>query len=349
MTNVPSVGNASFQISSQYLDVTCSELVALDNTTAANSPIVQDIIAAGNTFALTTTLQGTDNNILVGQVVPFNLTSLNLNDTINLNGTDSLATCTLLARNVDSLVACVDGDCHVDAMRNSVSGLNYTIDPVSIINLFNFLPLATFEHFDNDSRSPDGSSMTEWWLSDPSVNYAGYTATFVSLYQVPLDTFATNLSIVLNTLWQSTICNQLVSSDFPPGLLYNDTASTQSLNLSTTTASVTKIDGTQYICNKTFASILIIISVLLLVEALVSLVLMSINIAPDTLGYVSSYTRDNAYFPNEASHLDGLDRSSAMKDVYTILGDVRTGDEVGHIAFTSKADAQPLRKGRLYD
>jgi hypothetical protein len=358
MADVPAGGNSSFQISSQYFDVTCSNIVSLDNASIASSATIETVNANSNTFGLASDLNSTA-NVTVGQVVSFNFTSGVWDDE---NTTWSSATCSLVARVVDCLVACVDGACQVDAMRNSTTAASqaFTIDPVFILSMFLFLPLASFQQFSRPSGggmqhgTPTGSSMTEWYISDPSTDYAatpiGAPFSFVSMDQVPLDTFTTNLGVVLNTLWQSTYCNELLAGGFPSGLVYNDTASDQTINLGTATASVTTIDGTQFICNRTFAGILIIISILLLIEAFVSLVLMIINIAPDTLGYVSSYTRDNVHFPSkEASHLDGLERSSAMRDVYTILGDVRAGDEVGHIAFTSNPDAQPLRKGRLYD
>lgn len=80
-------------------------------------------------------------------------------------------------------------------------------------NLFNFLPLATSEHLTKEFRSPQGSSMTEWWIRDPSINYASKTLSFLlGMYEIPLDTFTTNLGVVLDTLW-------LAGLDLQPALV----------------------------------------------------------------------------------------------------------------------------------
>jgi hypothetical protein len=53
-------------------------------------------------------------------------------------------------------------------------------------------------------------------------------------------------------------------------------------------AHTTQFNSEQYIRNFGFAFLLIAVSVLVLLEALASLVLMSITLAPDIFGYVSS-------------------------------------------------------------
>jgi hypothetical protein len=77
---------------------------------------------------------------------------------------------------------------------------------------------------------------------------------------------------------------------------------------------------------------------------------MSITLAPDIFGYVSSCTRDNPYFTDgEPSYLSGLERAKAMRNVRVIIGEVGEVPVPGHIAFATTVDARPLQKGRLYN
>jgi hypothetical protein len=88
---------------------------------------------------------------------------------------------------------------------------------------------------------------------------------------------------------------------------------------------------------------------------------------PDVLGYAASMTYNNRYLPlpehssddsgesgvgsgggGSGGVLDAMTRARLLWDLHVSVGDVRGGDAVGRIAFTSKADVRALERGRLY-
>jgi hypothetical protein len=130
----------------------------------------------------------------------------------------------------------------------------------------------------------------------------------------------------------------------------NVDASVPPISFNTSQTTIFSYSDEHYICNMTFASFLLIISCLLFLAGVATTFLMSMTLAPDTLGYISSYTRDNPFASvDQASHLDSLDRARALRNVRVTLGDTNIGSEPGHIAFCATAKVQRLRKGRFYD
>jgi hypothetical protein len=72
---------------------------------------------------------------------------------------------------------------------------------------------------------------------------------------------------------------------------------------------------------------------------------------PDMLGYVSSLTYNNRYLPlpeNGGGVLDAMDRACILFDLPVSVIDVRGGNDVGHLAFTSHDNVRILKKGRKY-
>jgi hypothetical protein len=103
------------------------------------------------------------------------------------------------------------------------------------------------------------------------------------------------------------------------------------------------------VCNRLFAAILTIISILLFIQAQSSLVLISFTFVPDVFGFVSTCTRDNPYFPNSGcSNLDGLEKARLLDGVRVRLGDVQRKADMGHIAFSPAEKSQPVVPGRQY-
>jgi hypothetical protein len=152
--------------------------------------------------------------------------------------------------------------------------------------------------------------------------------------------------MVFNTFWEALV-----------GVNYhvaNSTSQASDNDLwawNSTTATGMRYDGEQYVCNKTFAAITIVISFLLFLTASVAGVLGFFTKAPDILGFVSTHARDNPYFKEHVpSHMDGLEAARVLRDVRVIVGDVRKMEDVGHVAFAS-ADVGPMRISsmRLYD
>lgn len=110
-----------------------------------------------------------------------------------------------------------------------------------------------------------------------------------------------------------------------------------------------EIEKAQYAANRSHAIILIVITVVLQICAIVGLVLKEMTRAPDTLGYVSTMTRDNVHtaVPGGGNALDGLERSRYLADMRVQLADVRPGDDVGHIVLRSVHNGNESRMSRL--
>ncbi|KAF1364294.1 hypothetical protein EJ07DRAFT_151586 [Lizonia empirigonia] len=167
--------------------------------------------------------------------------------------------------------------------------------------------------------------------------------------QLPVEVFSHRLQLAMNTFWDSTVeleyrLGNLTSKDIEDG---NLTLATWN----TTTATGMRYDGEQYECHVTFAVLTIIISFFLFIAAVISVVLGFLTRAPDILGYVSTYARDDPYFAHHVpSHMDGMETARALRDVRVIIGDVHKKEEVGHVAFASMEEAPArVNKQRLYD
>jgi len=103
-----------------------------------------------------------------------------------------------------------------------------------------------------------------------------------------------------------------------------------------TTEAVVKSKEEVYRVNKTWLTILIIITELLGLLGIFGLVLQLFIRGPDILGFASSLTRENVYMdlPSGGSALDGPARARALGNLRVHLADVRPKDERGYIAFT---------------
>jgi hypothetical protein len=241
-------------------------------------------------------------------------------------------------------------------MRNLTADLSswWNTDFQNIRTSFSFLPLTTVGRVDDEIWMT--GSLTEMWLQDPDSSFVAKAfGKFANLSQLPLPTLSRNFEVLYNTYWQSTYVAQYLFGNLSTDMsLYNNISDAEFdepvIDFNTSQVTITSSDGEQYACNMTFAAFLLIIFCLLFLAGMASLVLMSMTLAPDILGYVSSYTRDNPFAAlDQASHLDGLERARAMKEMRVTLGDVNIGCETGHIAFAVTAGVQRLQKGRVYD
>ncbi|KAF3022634.1 hypothetical protein E8E14_013960 [Neopestalotiopsis sp. 37M] len=103
----------------------------------------------------------------------------------------------------------------------------------------------------------------------------------------------------------------------------------------TTEATLTRQQDV-YQSDRTWCAILLVISILVQLLAITSLWLRALINTPDILGFASSLTRDNAYFPlqSSGSALGGAERARLMKDVRVQITDVLPFEPTGYIAFT---------------
>jgi hypothetical protein len=275
------------------------------------------------------------------------------------------APCSAALRVVESETSCKTGVCEVVRMRNSKRNASVLFDnceskPGSSIGpdhclWWSFYQLCTFLPGSDLGPGRSGgvrnSELVEQWMANPRLlrvvqnrdNWYG-----VNLGTLPTDVFASRLQMVFNTFWESLLgvadrVQNTTSRDNGDEVPYRP--------WNTTSATGMRYDGEQYVCNKTFAAITIVISGLLFLAASVAGVLGFITKAPDILGYVSTLARDNPYFRQHVpSHMDGMDAARALRDVRVMVGDVHKTDDVGHVAFAS-TDVGPQRvcSKRTYD
>jgi hypothetical protein len=238
----------------------------------------------------------------------------------------------------------------VSAMKNATTAPSAKpVSTVPILNTLSTLPQTTIGYLHHASK--EGSTLLEWWLTNPAADFTSFQ--YTNLSALDSGVFSRNLEVAYNTFWQSTYGAQFLTGNLSSDLsVYNNISDSplETLSFNSSQAQVTRFDSKEYHSNKAFAGILFIISFLLLCQAVASVALMMMTLAPDILGYVSSFTRDNPYLGvSGASHLDGLERARALQALHVTIGDVNVGSDVGHIALTASENVQRLRKQKLYD
>ena len=273
----------------------------------------------------------------------------NFNAVSNLDVENSfIANCTLTRSSVESNITCDHGSCSVTNIRRS----QFDRRPPGYTPLFYGTSAANFEEYwpmSGDSGAHEGSSTpTEYFLADPTMeslasNFTGE----VSLAGLSADTFSERFSLVFNMYWQCNLVPWYRTGNLPSNIsaLNKALVETRDGTFNTTTSTVTNFTDV-YVCNKVWATILLIASTLLLVCGMCGAIVKYRARGPKILGYVSTMTRDNPYIdlPPGGCTLDGLDRARLLKDMEVKLRDVAAGDEVGHIALGL---AQPFDKGGL--
>lgn len=354
MVGVPAAGNVSFNIASRYYVVDChnSSLIANTSVVVNTSSILASDGGSDYANGATFVIQVADafKPSLNTTFVSFNMTSPNSD---NAEENVSFLECSVTPRDVESAVLCVDESCRVTAMRNLTVDLSlwWDNDQPNIQRALLYLPAATVGELHHGTK--EESSPTELWLQQPeNVLVTMALSQFSNLSAVPLPTLSRNFEMLFNTYWQSTYGAQYLSGNLTTNMSAYDNIYDyleQPISFNTSQAAFTSRNGEQYECAMTFAGLLLAISCILLVAGIASLVLMSMTIAPDILGYVSSYTRDNPFAAGrQASYLDGLERANALKEMRITLGDVSGERETGYIALAATTAALPLRRDRMY-
>lgn len=375
--DVPNLGNVSFTIESSYWEVRCQPFqigasFPLENQTDAYNGHLSPG-TSGPSFYLQTRTNGDNHTPLAGsrrtQLGFYYLSKVGTSRTIN-------STCSATLQLIESEVGCDAGACSVRKMRNSMRDPLWLLGPANgtwdggsdslwgMAKTWSGMFRMLCENMPGTDLGPDpevltrSSELVERFIYDPSLkstsNSGGdkFKSTFdhwLNMTQLPVELFSRRLQMAMNTFWDSTVeleyrLGNLTSKDIEDG---NLTLATWN----TTTATGMLYDGEQYVCHVTFAVLTIAISFFLFVAAVISVVLGFLTRAPDILGYVSTYARDDPYFAHHVpSHMDGMETARALRDVRVIIGDVHKKEDVGHVAFASMEEAPArVNKQRLYD
>lgn len=179
---------------------------------------------------------------------------------------------------------------------------------------------------------------------------ADYTETEINMtaYIAPSN-FSQNLAYLFNT-WVSVgycpECNAVLdTTDFT-----DSDASVQDL-YATTSAARSFHSAEIYQIVRPWAWAFLVSTVLLLLAGVAAIVVESVTVAPDTLGYVSTVARNSRYLhvkPTSGA-MTGAERARKLADTNVMLQDVKAGANVGKIALGLKSEkAVRLQADRLY-
>jgi hypothetical protein len=89
----------------------------------------------------------------------------------------------------------------------------------------------------------------------------------------------------------------------------------------------------------------------LLIAGTLSVIVESMTVAPDILGYVSTVARNSKYLqlPKTNSAMSGGERARVLGETKVMMQDVKAKADIGRIALGLKHEkAEPLKPGRLY-
>lgn len=119
----------------------------------------------------------------------------------------------------------------------------------------------------------------------------------------------------------------------------------------TVEASVTFANDLVYVINIPWLVGFAVCASILVVGGMVGVVVESMTVAPDILGYVSTVARNSRYLqlPKTSSAMSGGERAKTVGGVKVMMQDVKGTANVGKIALGMKHEnAQRLLPGRLY-
>ncbi|KAL4908310.1 hypothetical protein BDW74DRAFT_99448 [Aspergillus multicolor] len=380
LQGVPSDNHAEFPIESSYFDFDCRLMATnLSNSeayTAMGGPsllhhnasnlfndTVDDRVAYSNFFI--------DTNYNV-KVSPRPQSSFSIfYGSRDKSGSDSdgppsvtLFNCTMLYIRLEARVACENASCAVTRLRRSenatksslLTPFNDADDPelntnTTLKNLFR--------------RFPHAVPMVDQYQPSPTDSYIyGESSFFDAFYShdwrtVSQQEMSRRFATTFNTFWLASLAPLTIPV----------TSLSDKVNLTAT--SYHPLAGPEFIMAQGTTSreiavyevyfpwlvVFITATTLLQLSALAGLLLRSITIAPDILGYVSSLTRDNLHVPLPVggSTLSGEDRARLLRDVQVQLADVEVHRTFGRVALVARvagiagADYKELRRRRGYE
>jgi hypothetical protein len=179
----------------------------------------------------------------------------------------------------------------------------------------------------------------------------------VNLSKVDGGFLVERLGRAMNSYFIPSMSLITVTGDTPPASILaspSAEASTGDIFPSTRTNATVATFEELFICSNAWFAVLFVSATILFVCTVLGTSLKYFGTrAPDILGHVSSFTRDNPNtmgVPGGRKTLDGFERAWLMRHVRVKLGDARPGESVGHIALMSAKGGKGSRLdgGREY-
>ena len=283
------------------------------------------------------------------------------------NGTSLYVTrCTSKTTYLDTAVTCLSKGtqgrttCGIDAIRQMPvppTDPDFTIlDPAAFWYQDKFL-LDFTDAFRNLEDSSDSSSNQEYYMMDPLSAFANSTVrdTLVDISKLDIKLFDQRFSLLWNTFWKATWAGSIVMGGNYTQLLTGRPSGGPPYPVTVnTTSQVTIPLPPVYVIDRVWLVLYFMSVGVMFAAAVAALVIRAMCHAPVLLGYVSSLTRNSAYFPdvdnNVSSAEDGPTRSKRLGGLRVMVADVRDRkDAVGRIAFAPKEIGGKVGKGRWYD
>ena len=365
---LPANGRSNFTIETSYIEVVCTNVIHLQYN--SNSSTIPKGVFESAGFSLTLenasqpfgpsedhvvtssfldTSSADEGSVALG--TPTNLlfvSNAGIAQQYRVPSTLYIYNCTVTNRKVEAKIDCTGDSCavtHVRPSKNDAdSRLKLPFLRVEYQNMLLFIPSSL------GSISADYASPVDHYLfgSDTPMTIGNEPLSPEAL-DTSASMFSKRLTTLVNTVWQAGLCPYGISL----GSEANFTATNTTRDYvpsSTTTATLRQVKAkAQYTVNKSHAIVLLIITLIVLTCAIASLILSLATKAPDSLGYISTMTKDNehANVPGGGNTLSGLERARYLAEVKVQLADVTPTDEVGHVAFRTVEDAAEVQAGRL--
>ena len=275
-----------------------------------------------------------------------------------------LANFTVTQSRVESRVSCLDGKCAVTQMRNSQED---HLPPD-----FTFLENSTivgylFGYFGLGDGITALGRPTAMYIQNQTYNLPKD----VDLVNVSASDFSTRLGVLFNTFYVASLAPMAIpgtaspqASDYVPEIDWSQSIGSIDLRGSSndgfasrlSTATVVQSLPDRWNVSPVWLASLIISASVLFALGIWGTIAKYRCLAPDIMGYVSSFTRDNQFCSIDppGSALDAFDRARLLKNAWVRIGDVKPGDSTGRVAVSwmergkEKPMLQPLKKGRVY-
>ncbi|MDI1485515.1 MAG: hypothetical protein OHK93_000653 [Ramalina farinacea] len=343
--------NSTFSIESYYLVLDCSAFHVLDQGPETRVPEggfiveIEGILPSNEDSS--TLYAGADS------YPTLKLPKVGFGSGSTIDGNkDLVANCTMSRSSVESNVICNGMSCSVVRVRKS----RYDSRPLAYTSLATQSQADLFaSKWMKSAGSLTGgqSSPTEFFIQDPTLKHLmapGHLQGNADLAGIQPQEFSQVFSLLFNTYWQCWLMPYWQTGNLPSNITQFNEESFQGnfavpMVVNSTGANFT-FSAEVYVCDKYWASTLIVVSSILVCCTLGGALLDYRTSSPKIFGYVSSLTRDNPYFdqPTGGSTLDGLKRSRILRDVKVRIQDVAGDEEEAvHIAFTTVG--RPNRRG----
>jgi hypothetical protein len=344
---VPASGNCTFDLISHYWAVNCTPVVLPARPLAWRHNIAQN-----TTYHANKDSQGPTFQILIDHAqsthedIRFEYLS-KLGSNTEKNNVAS-ANCSTSPVIVESQVKCHDRSCHVHAMRRTdrrpVDVWNGTSPKKIFQHISEWMPGADLGYAQSINST---SELIEHWMMNTDLGTLG-SYEFVNLTHLSFSEFNNRFQTAINTFWDATIGSSVRLNSLGPGA---DTTWADTTSWASQRVQPTQYKGEVYSCNMGLALLTIAISLTLFAAANISMLLGLLTRTPDILGFVSASARDNPYFKQHVtSYLSGLENARILCDVRVRIGDVKSEENIGHIALASMdADPKKLSWTRMYD